>query len=439
MASCIIWTYLSEAQKHFMRFLYSLLIIIGTPFVLLYFAIRGLRDRAYLTAWDQRFGYIQPGKQGGILLHAASVGECAAAKPLIKALLGTYPDLPFTVTTITPTGADRVRSDFGGEVDHYYLPLDLSSAVTRFLHRLRPKLIIVMETEIWPNLFQAAQLQNIPLIIANARLSSRSVARYQHVSGFVRSILQPLTWIGAQSTLDAEHLTRCGADPQNVELTGNIKFEPGIPDGLIEQSRALSSLWNTHRLVLVAGSTHEADERVVIPAFCKLLENLPEALLILVPRYPERFNRAAQLAKSFGLLVELHSADNGCSDQVQCLVVDTMGELMACYAAADTVFVGGSFGAEGGHNPLEPAVLGKPILVGPKVENSKELVALLVACNAALLVTNQQDFYKNLQTLMHDHELRNRMGQSGQNLVKKNKGALGLTMAAIARQLGSSE
>ena len=418
-----------------MRFLYSLLITISTPFVLLYFAVRGLRDRAYLNFWGQRFGYIRPDKKDGIFLHAASVGECAAAKPLINALLRTYPELPFAVTTLTPTGAERVRSDFGREVDHYYLPLDLPSATARFLHRLQPKLIIVMETEIWPNLYRAAQRRNIPLIIANARLSRRSVGRFQYIPRFIRSVLQPVAWVGAQSTQDAEHIVQCGVGPLNVEMIGNIKFELDIPDGLIEQSQALRSLWGSHRPVLVAGSTHEADERVVIPAFCKLLENLPEALLILVPRYPERFTRAAQTARALGLHVKPHSADTVCAGQIQCVVVDTMGELMACYASADVAFVGGSFGAEGGHNPLEPAVLGKPILVGPNVENSKDLVAMLVDCKAAMVVNNQQDFRHALETLLRDSGLRHHMGQSGRNLVENSRGALGLTMAAVAQRL----
>jgi len=419
-----------------MHFFYSFLIVLSAPFILLYFALRGLRDRAYLGRWRERFGFIpDAGKRGGILLHAASVGEFNAASPLIKALLETYPDLPLTVTTLTPTGSERVKSELGDSVFHSYIPLDLPGAVSRFLHRLQPRLIIVMETEIWPNLYLQAQQMNIPLLLANARLSESSVKNFKRIPGFVGKVLQTADWIGAQSTADAKRLAKCGANPQHIDMTGNLKFDLTAPAGLEEKGAALRSGWNHNRPVLVAGSTHEADENIVIPAFVDLLQTLPDALLILVPRYPERFAQAAQLAQAAGLQTELYSQGPMCSAQAQCFVVDTIGELMTYYAYADVAFVGGSMGDQGGHNALEPAALGKPVLLGPNMDNAREIASQLLLCNAALQVINKEEFRQAAEKELTDDTLRKNMGQAGRVLDEKNKGALELTLEAVRKLL----
>jgi 3-deoxy-D-manno-octulosonic-acid transferase len=419
-----------------MQVLYSFLILLGTPFVLLYFALRGLRDRAYLGRWSERFGFIPDnGKRGGILLHAASVGEFNAASPLIKALLKTYPELPLTVTTLTPTGSERVKHELGDKVFHSYIPLDLPGTVSRFLDRLQPRLIIVMETEIWPNLYLNAQRRNIPLVMANARLSERSVNRFQRLSGFVLKTLQTVAWVGAQSTEDAERLIRCGTDPQHTDMTGNLKFDLTVAASLDEKSAVLRSHWNSQRPVLVAGSTHEADESVVIPAFVELLQSLPDALLILVPRHPERFARTIQQARAAGLRTELRSQGESCSEAAQCFVIDSIGELMTYYACGDVAFVGGSMGEQGGHNALEPAALGKPVLLGPNMDNAREIATQLLQCKAAQRVNNQQDFRQTAEKILVDGALRASMGQAGRELVEKNRGALDLTMEAIGKLL----
>jgi len=421
-----------------MRVLYSLLITLATPFVLLYFALRGFRDPAYFSRWAERFGFIlSSGNKGGILVHAASVGEVNAASPLIKALLKTYPDLPVTVTTLTPTGSELVKRELGDSVFHCYIPIDLPGAVSRFLGRLHPRIIIVIETEIWPNLYLQAQRLNIPLVMANARISERSTNRYRFLSGFVAEILQTVSWVGAQSAADAERLIKSGADSQNVCITGNLKFDLSIPASLEEKGAALRARWTQQRSVLVAGSTHEADESVVIPAFVELLKTIPDALLILVPRHPERFARSIQAVKTTGLVTELRSQGEFCSQQAQCFVIDSMGELMTYYACADVAFVGGSMGEQGGHNALEPAALGKPVLLGPNMDNAREIASQLLECNAARCVSNQKDFEQEVQQIMTDAALRNRMGQAGRALVEKNKGALALTLNAVEKMLRS--
>jgi 3-deoxy-D-manno-octulosonic-acid transferase len=415
-----------------MRVLYSYLLVLSTPFVLIYFLLRGLKDRSYLRRWPERFGYLPHTPQaGGLLIHAASVGEFNAASSMIRALLKKYPDLPITVTTQTPTGSARVKDELGDRVLHGFIPFDLPWIAATFLGRLQPAAVIVMETEIWPNLYLEAQRMNIPLLMANARLSAKSVARYAYLEKLVSRVLQSVHWIGAQSAADAERLTACGADPAHVEVTGNLKFDMDVAASLTEKAEALRTRWNRNRPVLVAGSTHEADENVVLPAFAGLLETLPDALLILVPRYPERFERAAQLAVSAGLSTQLRSQTDACDAVTQCFVIDAIGELMTWYACADAAFVGGSIGDQGGHNALEPAALGKPVLFGPNMVNAREIADQLLACSAAREVSNPQDFKATALQILTDGVLRDRMGQAGLRLIQDNRGALDSTLAAI--------
>lgn len=268
-------------------------------------------------------------------------------------------------------------------------------------------------------------------MIANARLSANSVKRFLRMPAFAEDVLRCVSWIGAQSSADAERFKACGAKPERTHLTGNLKFDLSVAASLEEKAAALRFNWGGERPVLVAGSTHEADESVVIPAFVELLTTLPEALLILVPRYPERFVRAKQLAVAAGLRTQMRSGGEACSRQTQCFVIDAIGELMVYYACADVAFVGGSMGDQGGHNALEPAALGKPVLLGPNMENAREITTQLLQCNAAMRVTNQQEFRQAAEQVLADGALRDRMGQAGRKLVEHNKGALDLTLKAV--------
>ena len=415
-----------------MRVIYSLLLILGTPLVLLYLALRGLKDRAYLQRWRERFGFIPSNTMShGIVLHAASVGEYNAARPLIMALMAAYPELPLTITTLTPTGSERVTRELGTRVSHFYIPLDLPAATARFLDRSDPQLLVMMETEIWPNLYLAAQKRSTPVLIANARLSKRSTSRFQRWQGLFRQVLQSVSWIGAQSQADRDRLIQCGADPESVEMTGNLKFDLEIPNGLNEKAVTLRSHWGSDRLVLVAGSTHEADENVLIPVFVELLDRIPNALLILVPRHPERFGRVAEQARLASLRTELFSQGKSCSEQAQCFVIDAMGELMTYYACGDIAYVGGSMGDQGGHNALEPAALGKPVLFGPNMENAKEIADELIECKAAIRVRNQRETGQTVERLLNDSGFRHAMGEAGRDLVEVNKGALDASLRRI--------
>lgn len=419
-----------------MRFIYSILITLSTPLVLFYFLVRGFRDRRYVERLPERFGYLpfQAGP-GGILVHAASVGEFNAAAPLIKTLRKRHPDLGMTVTCITPTGSERIRADLGDRVEHCYLPFDLPWAAPKFLAQLQPSVIVVMETEIWPNLYLSARKLGIPLLMVNARLSERSVKRLSFASGLVKRVLGSVSWIGAQSSKDFDRFRQCGAENASLEMMGNLKFDLGIPDRLFETAKERRLAWSPDRPVLVAGSTHEADENVLLPAFARLLKTIPGALLVLVPRYPERFESAAQLAQASGLATVLRSQSETVGSEVQCLVIDAMGELMVYYACADVAFVGGSVGDQGGHNPLEPAALAKPVLFGKNMVNAREIADQLMTCDAAKEINSVDQLHETLVQLFQHDEMRDQMGQAGLQLIDRNKGALDSSLAAIETHL----
>ncbi len=415
-----------------MRKLYSLLLYLLMPLVLLYLFFRGLRNRNYLKRWSERFArFAAPESAGGIVVHAASVGEVNAASTLVRELLRRYPDRPLCLTTITPTGSERARTLFGDSVFHVYAPLDLPGPVRRFFDRVRPGLLIVMETEIWPNLFHEAADRDVSVMIANARISRNSVGNYRRFRNFTASTLAKVSRIGAQSEQDAGRLLDIGAAPDRLVITGNLKFDVRLPVSLIEQGEAIRTSWGTDRLVLLAGSTHEGDEGPLLKAFRGVLDRFPEALLVLVPRHPERFGRAAQLAHSAGLRVSFRSESITCGRETQCFVIDAMGELVRYYAAGDVAFVGGSIDTVGGQNVLEPAGLGRPVIVGPHTFNFEEITNRLIECGAALRVQDAAGLEEAVLRLFRDADLRDRMGRSGAKLVQSGQGALEHTLRLV--------
>jgi 3-deoxy-D-manno-octulosonic-acid transferase len=419
-----------------MRSLYTLLLYLATPAVLLYLFLRGLRSRAYLGRWAERFGHFDPPRRtGGIVLHAVSMGEVNAAAMLAQELLRRFPDDPLCLTTLTPTGSARVRELFGERVFHVYAPLDLPGAVRRFLGRTEPRLLVIMETEIWPNLYHQAHARGIPILVVNARISERSVGAYRRLRRLTGAALRKVSRIGAQSPADRQRLLEIGAREPQITVTGNMKFDARMPPSLTEEGEAIRLAWGTQRRVLVAGSTHEGDERALLTAFNNLLRTFPDALLVLVPRHPERFARAAQLARQAGLTVSLRSSSPSCPRETQCYVVDAMGELLRYYAAGDTAFVGGSIEPIGGHNPLEPAALSRPVLFGPHTQNFAEITRQLLECEAAVRVADAGQLEDAVRRLFSAPELRDRMGRAGFELVRSGQGAVGRTLELIEAQL----
>lgn len=421
-----------------MRALYSLAVYLLTPLLLLHLLLRSLRNPDYRRRWRERFShYAASAPAGGIVVHAVSVGEANAAAPLIRALAARFPALPMTVTCFTPTGSDRIRALFGSSVFHVYAPLDLPGAVRRFLAVLRPRLVVIMETEIWPNLFFAAASAHVPVLIANARISDTSFKGYRRIRPLTRAALTCVTRIAAQSEQDAQRLTAIGAAPSRVEVIGNLKFDMNLPQGLARQGAAIRAAWGLERPVLLAGSTHEGDEAPVFAAFRRVLATYPRALLVLVPRHTERFARAVQTARSAGLVTRSLSEGAGCPPATQCLVVDAIGELLRYYAACDVAFVGGSFDRIGGHNLLEPAALRKPVLVGPHTFNFEDITAQLIASGGALRVIDDAELADACMRLFADADRRDEMGEAGSALVQAGQGALERTLEIASGLLRS--
>ena len=418
-----------------MRKLYTLLLYLLAPLLLLRLAWRGLRTPAYRRRWRERFGSVRPAVGERVVwLHAVSVGEVQAAAPLVRALL-QRPEVSLLVTTTTPTGSARVAELFGDEVEHLYAPYDLPGAVARFLDRVRPQLAIIMETELWPNLFNGCRKRGIPLVLANARLSARSTAGYRRVPRLVAKTLAAVTAIAAQTPRDARRFASLGADPETITVTGNLKYEQEIAAGLAEQAVELRRLWGDSRPVWVAGSTHQGEDELLLDAFRQVRRQLPDCLLVLVPRHPQRFAEVAALCGRRGYRVVLRSEHRPCTTDTGVFIGDSMGELQLFYLAGDVAFVGGSLVHRGGHNLLEPASAGIPLVTGPHVANFAEICELLERAGACRRVENVTGLAEAVAYWLQHPGERAQAGEKGRRVVEKNRGALGNVLAIIDRYL----
>lgn len=420
----------------FRRFAYTLVLYLLTPVILYRLAFRGLRSRGYFSRWFERFGFFpDPGIDSSIWVHAVSVGEVNAAAPLIDALRERYPGTRFVITTVTPTGSDRVRQLWGDEIFHVYLPYDLPGAVRRFLGRIRPRIAIIMETEIWPNLFRQCDRTGIPVLIANARLSRRSLDRYGPIRPLIRFAIRSTSFIAAQSQRDAQRFLELGARPERVRVVGNLKYDMHVPDHLVAQARQWRAQWGVQRPVWMAASTHEGEELAVIEAHSHLLRWFPDALLVVAPRHPERFRPMLQLCRSYGFLTASRSEDGLARPESHCFVLDTLGELVPFCATADVAFVAGSLDPIGGHNVLEPAALGIPVLVGPNTFNFVEVTELLIEHGACERIDGVETLTAALQRLLAQPELRRRMGEAAMGVVEAERGAATQTLEIVQRTL----
>ena len=408
-----------------LQLLYTTLFYLIQPLIWLRLWVRGRKAPAYRKRWGERYGYYkQPLKPGGILMHSVSVGETLAAIPLVRALRHRYPDLPITVTTMTPTGSERVLSAFGNDVQHVYLPYDLPDALNRFLNAIDPKLVLVMETELWPNLIAALHKRQIPLVIANARLSARSAKGYARLGDFIRTLLRRITLIAAQNEEDGERFIALGAKRNQLTVTGSLKFDISVTPQLASRAVTLRRQWAPHRPVWIATSTHEGEESAVIEAHQTLLREFPNLLLILVPRHPERFPDAINLVRQAGLSYITRSSGEVPSSSTQVVVGDTMGELMLLYGIADLAFVGGSLVERGGHNPLEAAAHAIPVLMGPHTFNFKDICARLTQADGLITVTDVASLSKEVASLLTDEDYRNFYGRHAVEVLYQNQGAL---------------
>jgi 3-deoxy-D-manno-octulosonic-acid transferase len=423
-----------------MRVLYTALMYLLAPLVLIRMAWRGLRAPEYRQCWMDRFGSIHPAVGERVIwVHAVSVGEVQAAEPMIRALLEQYPEYSILMTTVTATGAAHVAELFDGEVAHVYAPYDLPDVVSRFIDRVRPRLAIVMETELWPNLFRACRRKNIPLLLVNARLSEKSLAGYQRFRRLIGKTLAAVTQIAARSPLDAERFRALGADPETIKVSGNLKFEQHLPADLYERAARLRQEWGVNRHVWIAGSTHEGEEELILDVFGEIRKAISDCLLVLVPRHPKRFAAVASLCRQRGYRSILRSERLVCEPDTEVFIGDSMGELLMFYAAADVAFVGGSLVDAGGHNMLEPAALGVPVLTGPHVDNFSAVCELLLTAGACRQVRNTTELKDAVQSWLLDANERHRIGEKGREAVEQNRGALTTVLGMIDSYLAAEK
>ena len=419
-----------------MRRLYSLLMYLLTPGLVAYLAVRSWREPEYRRQWAQRFGLRPPVvPPGGIWLHAASMGEVQASAEFIRRLRAAYPQRPLVVTTMTPTGAAHVARLFCDGVHHAYLPFDYPHAIAVFLRAVRPGLAVVVEMELWPNLFAGIRRRGIPLLLVNARLSAASARGYSRLRGLMAEVLACPDTIAAQSREHARRLMHLGAPAERMTVTGNLKFDVTVPASCREQGEALRGMLGRQRPVWIAASTRDGEELLILQALEEVRRSQPDALLILVPRHPDRFQRVATLCREHGHEVVLRSSGQACGAGTSILLGDTMGELHVFYAAADVAFVGGSLVPLGGQNVLEPAALGLPVIVGPHTFNFQQIVHQLLARGGIYQVADRHLLADAVIELLERPEQRADMGRRAYALIEASRGATGRVMALVAKQL----
>ncbi|MEQ6884150.1 lipid IV(A) 3-deoxy-D-manno-octulosonic acid transferase [Salicola sp. Rm-C-2C1-2] len=405
------------------RWLYSLCLYLALPGVLAFLGYRSLREPGYRSNLRQRFGHVRPDGAQPIWVHAVSVGEVLAAAPMVRRLMARFPEHPIVMTTMTPTGADRVRDVFGDEVAHRYVPYDLPHMVNRFLTRVQPVALVIMETEVWPNMVHACAQRRIPVILANARLSEKSAGGYARLMPLGLPPFHKLDWIAAQAKADAERFVAVGAEPAKVTVTGSIKYDVSIGDQARAAAAGLRELVGEERPVWIAASTHEGEEGPVLEAHSRLLERHPEALLILVPRHPERFGTVARLIGDRGLTMARRAAGDDPAE-AQVYLADTMGELLMLFGCARAAFMGGSFIARGGHNPLEAAAWSLPVLSGPHVFNFASVYKQLSTEGGVAFVHDGDELARQLIHFFDEPRLCTAAGERARAVMDANQGAL---------------
>jgi len=420
-----------------LRILYSTVLYLLIPLALLHLFFSGLKNRAYWSGWSERFGFKTFSfiKKPVIWIHAVSVGEVQAIISLVNQIHSLYPQYHLHVTTITPTGAELVRQKLDQSITHSYLPYDLPGVVKRFLQQLKPRIAIIMETELWPNLYANCENKGIQILLINVRISDKSFRRYKKLVFLLRQVLSDIALIASQTRQDRQRLIDLGANPDKVLITGNLKFDQPISKKIIQRAFSIRNKLRQYRRIWIAGSTHEGEEELIFRAHKQILKKHPSSLLIIVPRHPERFNKVMILCKRQELKYASVSDNQELSTENHVLIVDTMGELLVYYAVSDVAFVGGSLLPFGGHNVLEPAGLGIPVISGMHGQNFREINAMLLKNDAELRVRDEIELAEKVSLLFSDKKLRQKMGESGRQVVGQNKGSTDRILTLIAERL----
>jgi 3-deoxy-D-manno-octulosonic-acid transferase len=425
-----------------MRYLYSALFYALMPFIVLRMLLRSRRAPAYRRRLAERFGlFTAPSDKArpAIWVHAVSVGETLAAAPLIESLLQAYPGHRLVVTTTTPTGSERVRALFGDRVFHVYAPWDLPGAVRRFLHRTRPRLLLIMETELWPNMLHYSRGSGCRIVLANARLSERSARGYARFGGLTRIMLEQLDIVACQSAVDGQRFTSLGLPAAALQVTGSIKFDLELSGTMRMQAAALRRDYAADkRPILVAASTHAGEDEQILAAFAMLKRSAADCLLIIVPRHPERFNTVYSLCAGEDWQVLRRSAGvtPGLSDDI--ILGDTMGELLLLLGVATVAIMGGSLVEHGGHNVLEAAAWGVPVVTGPHMFNFAGASDLLVSAGAMIMLEDVRQLGACLVELLDDPQRSRQMGAAALQVMADNRGAQEKLLALVAENLAGA-
>ncbi|GGO71847.1 3-deoxy-D-manno-octulosonic acid transferase [Bowmanella pacifica] len=419
--------------QEMIRWGYTLLLAVLSPVVFISQTIQSIRGGStYPRRGLQGLGRVPtPPKTGGLLIHCVSVGEVVAASGLIRRIQTLDPTLQICISTTTPTGAERVQQSFGTTVHHCYLPFDLPFAMQSMLNRIAPSRVVIMEVELWPNLIHACWRKGIPVSVINARMTDRSRNSYWKLRGLFTPMLHKLQQVCCQGQRDYDNYLKLGIEQQKLCLTNNIKFDLDIPDKADLSAKNIAKYGLQGRQILLAGSTHEPEEEVLLDAYSQLKKQHRGLLLVLVPRHPQRFDKVAELCEKRGLQTSRTSKGHHCHQATDVLLADEMGLLTGLYAIADIAFVGGSLASRGGHNALEPAAMAVPILMGPSQHNNPQICQVLHDAGALRQVENGQQIahYTNYW-LTHPAD-RMASGTAGLEVVKANRGAVDATLAQL--------
>ena len=407
-----------------MRILYIIATYLALPIVFLHMLFKSFNDFTYLQRLGERFGYYKGEKPLSILwVHAVSYGEVKAAIPLIKKLRLNFPEKKVLITTTTPSGSRLIKELYDNKVHHVYLPYDTQGSVIRFFKYFNPEIAIIIETELWPNIFHYCGIYKVPLVLASACVSDRSISLYRVLFKLFQKTVSEGIVIGAQTQEDAEKFISLGSDTRKIKVTGNIKFDIAIPSESMDEAKELKSSYFQDRTIWVAGSTHEGEEEVVLEAHRLVLNNNPNTLLVVAPRNPDRFTTVKKLIeyKKF----DFHSWSEGLNDldNKEILLLDSLGQLNLFYSMANACFVGGSLFSVGGHNLLEPASLKTPIITGPHIDNIKDMSQKLKQNNALVIVKDSLELANSINQITQNQEKSDKMILGGLKVIQENKGS----------------
>lgn len=426
------------------RPIYTLIFTLLLPFVLLRLLIRSRKAPDYRKRWLERFGmFPSPNRPQGVWFHTVSVGEFLAAAPLIEQVMAANPSKLITITTTTPTGSAQVQQRFAeeiaaGQVFHVYLPYDIPFMLNSFLNRIQPKVLVILETELWPNLIHCTAQRGCKVMVANARLSEKSAKGYGKFEKLAKPMLQNIHCLAVQNPVDGERFIQVGLPQEQMSVTGSIKFDVDINPACFATAERFHELWGGDREVWIMASTHKGEDEIALAAHQRILAQHPKALLVLVPRHPERFNSVANKITDHGFVLGRRSDETTISTETQVLLVDSMGELLGFLAASQMCCMGGSFVENGGHNPLEPAALGLPVMMGPSQFNFAQISELLTQAGALKTVADADDL-AGQALIWFEHESQRRlMGEQGKQVVERNRGAKQKVYELIMAQLMGS-